>query len=423
MSIRLADNKHSGAKIKVVGVGGGGGNILNSMVDKGIDGVEFIAINTDAQALEVNKAETKIQIGRGITKGLGAGMKVEVGCQAVEESRNEIEEVLAGSDMVFLTAGMGGGTGTGGAPAVARIAKSAGALVVAIVTKPFLFEGKPKMDIANLGLEKLKNEVDSMIIIPNQNITKLITKDATQKQAFELADKVLYNAANGISKIITETGEINVDFADVRTIMKDTGDAMIGTGIGTGEGRAEKAANDALINPVLDEINIEGSKCILTNIRSNGKITFGEIEKINEIVQNAAGENAKYIFGLVEDEKMGDEVMVTVIATGFTKKGEFVMPAEFENEDNARRRDEDFYEGYSNKRGTQIQKGKIVNMPTAEGLKEYDRPAYDRREISLSDDLSEKVDKVRTDSYDDNGFENLNEEDFSKPAFLRRTKD
>lgn len=413
MPIRLATNYLTGAKIKVVGVGGGGGNVLNSMVDKGIEGVEFIAINTDSQALEINQADIKIQIGRSLTKGLGTGMEDEMGYKAVEESRNEIEEVLSGSDMVFITAGMGGGTGTGGAPAIARIAKSIGALVVAIVTKPFNFEGKPRMELAIKGLEKLKNEVDSLIAIPNQNITRLISKDATKDEAFELADRVLYNATKGISKIITDTGDINVDFADVRTIMKDTGDAMIGTGIASGENRAEKAANDALINPVLDEINIQGSRCVLTNICSNGKITFSEIEIINEIVQEAAGEDAKYIFGLVDDSKMSDEIMVTVIATGFTKKDKISLSEEIKKE-----REEGYYAGYKN------QKGKITIIPSGDELTKYDVPAYNRREVKLNDDLSENVKKIKIEAEDDFGFDEFNpDEDYSKPAFLRRQMD
>lgn len=416
MSIRLAQPNQNGAKIKVVGVGGGGGNVVNSMVDKGIEGVEFIAINTDSQSLDRNKAELKLQIGRNLTKGLGAGMDDEIGYKAVEESRNEIEDLLSGSDMVFITAGMGGGTGTGGAPAVARIAKSVGALVVAIVTKPFHFEGKPRMELAVRGLEKLKNEVDSMIAIPNQNITRLINKDATTKQAFELADRVLYNATKGISKIIIDTGDINVDFADVRTIMKDTGDAMIGTGMASGENRAEKAANDALVNPVLDEINIEGSKCVLTNICSNGNVSFMEIEKINEIVQTAAGEDAKYIFGLVEDSKMGDEIMVTVIATGFSKKQVVVNSTETRKE-KLIENEESFFKGYN-------QRGKITSMPSSEELKEYDTPAFGRRAVNLNEDLSENLKKIKIEADDDFGFEDLDiEEDFSKPAFLRRQMD
>lgn len=410
MPIRLAINNHTGAKIKVVGVGGGGGNVLNSMVDKGIEGVEFIAVNTDAQALDKNKAEVKIQIGKSLTKGLGTGMDSMLGYKAAEESRNEIEEALSGSDMVFITAGLGGGTGTGGAPAVARIAKSQGALVVAIVTLPFNFECKPRMDLALEGLEKLKNEVDSLIAIPNQNITKLISKDASSKQAFELADRVLYNATRGISKIITDTGDINVDFADVRTIMKDTGDAMIGSGIASGDGRAQRAANDALVNPVLDEIHIEGSKCVLTNICSNGNVSFSEIEKINEIIQEAAGEDAKYIFGLVEDPKMSDEIMVTVIATGFSKKEEVKV------EEPKIRSEEPYFGGYK-------MKGKISVMPSGEDLKRLDGPAYERREVNLNEDLSENISKPKIYE-EENDFIDINpDEDFSKPSFLRRQMD
>ncbi|MBV6479626.1 MAG: Cell division protein FtsZ [Ignavibacteria bacterium] len=414
MPIKIATNIHSGAKIKVVGVGGGGGNVLNSMVDKGIEGVEFIAINTDAQVLEVNRAETKIQIGRSLTKGLGTGMDDEIGYKAVEESRNEIEEILTGSDMVFITAGMGGGTGTGGAPAVSRIAKSLNALVVAIVTTPFNFEGKPKMELAKKGIEKLKNEVDSLIVIPNQNITRLISKDATKAEAFDLANKVLFNAARGISKIITDIGDINVDFADVRTIMRDTGEAMIGTGIASGENRAERATHDALVNPILDEINIKGSKCVLTNICSNGKIIFTEIERINEIIKEAAGEDAKFIIGLVDDEKMGEEIMVTVIATGFSKKENAASKETVEQKKSGK-----FFEGYDN------QAGKITNMPTVDEIKIYDTPSYLRREIKLNDDLSEDIKKIKPKEEEvDLGFEDFNiDDDFSKPAFLRRQMD
>lgn len=413
MPIKIVPSNQNGAKIRVVGIGGGGGNVLNAMVDKGIEGVEFIAINTDVQALDTSRAEIKIQIGRSLTKGLGAGMDDEIGYRAVEESRNEIEEVLTGSDMIFITAGMGGGTGTGGAPAVARIAKGLGVLVVAIVTKPFTFEGKPKMELAMKGLEKLKNEVDSMIVIPNQNIVRLINKDATTDQAFELANRVLYNATRGISQIITRPGEINVDFADVRTIMKDMGDAMIGTGMASGEGRAERAAKDALSNPVLDEINIEGAKCVLANICGGKDLKFHEVEKINEIIQNTAGEDAKYIFGLAEDSKLGEEIMVTVIATGFSKKEKISITDELRKE-----KDEKFYTGYSQ------QKGKITSMPSVDELSQLDKPAYNRREIKLNEDLSENVRKIKIDVDDDFGFEDLKiDDDFSKPAFLRRSMD
>ena len=289
MSIQLLPTEHSGAKIRVVGVGGGGGNIVNSMINKGIEGVEFVSINTDAQALEISKAEVKIQIGKNLTKGLGAGMREEIGAKAVEESREEISKSLAGSDMVFITAGMGGGTGTGGAPEVARIAKSHDALVVAIVTRPFKFEGKPKMDLADSGIQRLKEEVDSLIIIPNQKILDIVSDDCGYSQAFALANKVLYNATKGISQIITKAGEINVDFADVRTIMKESGDAIIGTGIAEGEGRAEKAVDEALNNPVLDNIDIKGAKRVLVNICSNINIKMSEINFVNEKIHNVVG--------------------------------------------------------------------------------------------------------------------------------------
>jgi cell division protein FtsZ len=412
MSIRLLTNNIDGAKIRVVGVGGGGGNILNTMVEKGIEGVEFIAINTDSQALDISKAHVKIQIGKSLTKGLGAGMVSEIGMKAVEESRDEIERALAGSDMVFITAGMGGGTGTGGAPGVARIAKSLDALAVAIVTSPFKFEGKPKLDLALQGLEKLKEEVDSLIVIPNQKILELVNKDTTKREAFELADRVLYNATKGISQIITKTGEINVDFADVRTIMKGMGDAMIGTGIASGEGRAERAAQDALLNPILDEINITGSQCVLCNICSNGDLKMSEIEKVNEIIQAAAGEDAKYIFGLVDDENMRDEIMVTVIATGFQKiQAEVEAPQkETEAAKQLKRRE--------------LEIGKITKLPSDDELYKLDTPAYGRRNINLNEDLSEDIKKTKDEDIDDFGFEEINfDEDYTKPAFLRRQMD
>jgi cell division protein FtsZ len=408
MSIQLIPDSLDGAKIRVVGVGGGGGNIINSMVNKGIEGVEFIAVNTDAQALDISKANVKIQIGKNITKGLGTGMKDEIGMKAVEESRDALEKALAGSDMVFITAGMGGGTGTGGAPEVAHIAKSQNALVVAIVTKPFEFEGKPRIELANLGVERLKEEVDSLIIIPNQRIFELISVDTDKKSAFELANKVLYNATKGISQIITKTGEINVDFADVRTIMKDMGDAMIGTGIAEGDNRAEKAALDALSNPLLDDIDIAGSKCVLVNISSNGSIKMSEIGRINQIIQEKAGEDAKYILGIVDDKDMREEIMVTVIATGFQKNAEAVKKEETE---------------------AQVKKYDtvITELPNDQkGYSELDVPAWKRRyrDINVNEDLSEEVPKKKEKTLDDLGFDiNIEEKFLKTPGFLRRQMD
>jgi cell division protein FtsZ len=413
MTIKLVTQKVSGARIKVVGIGGGGGNALNSMVDKGIEGVEFIAINTDAQALERSKAHVKIQVGKSLTNGLGAGMNDDIAFRAVEENRDDIERALIGSDMVFITAGMGGGTGTGAAPPISRIAKTVNALVVAIVTKPFNFEGKPRLKLAEQGLEKLKNEVDSLIVIPNQKIIELINTDTTKREAFELADRVLYNATKGISQIITKTGEINVDFADVKTIMKDMGDAMIGTGIATGDDRATRAASDAITNPLLEGLDIKGSKCVLTNICSNGEIKFSEIERINEIIQNAAGEEAKYIFGLVDDENMKDSVMVTVIATGFTgDMEESFLEEEAEFQKPVRRIQR------------VVSTGKITKIPTSEDLAGLDIPSWKRREVKLDDDLNEDNITSAKEAADEIIFDDLNlDDDYSKPAFLRRSLD
>jgi cell division protein FtsZ len=408
MPIQLIPDNLDGAKIRVVGVGGGGGNIVNSMVNKGIEGVEFIAVNTDAQALDISKANVKIQIGKNITKGLGTGMKDEIGMKAVEETRDTLEKSLMGSDMVFITAGMGGGTGTGGAPEVAHIAKSQNALVVAIVTKPFEFEGRPRMDLANQGLERLKEEVDSLIVIPNQKIFDLISVDTDKRQAFDLANKVLYNATKGISQIITKTGEINVDFADVRTIMKDMGDAMIGTGIAEGENRAEKAALDALSNPLLDDIDITGSKCVLVNISSNGSIKMSEIGRINQIIQGKSGEEAKYILGIVDDKDMKDEIMVTVIATGFAKAAELAKTVEADEQ---------------NKKYSTV----ITELPKDQkAYKDLDEPAWKRRynKININDDLSEEAPKKKEKTLDDIGFDiNIEEKFLKTPGFLRRQMD
>ena len=408
MPIQLINDSLDGAKIRVVGVGGGGGNIINSMVNKGIEGVEFIAVNTDAQALDISKANVKIQIGKNITKGLGTGMKDEIGMKAVEESRDAIEKALAGSDMVFITAGMGGGTGTGGSPEVAHIAKSLNALVVAIVTKPFEFEGRPRMEMANQGLERLKDEVDSLIVIPNQKIFELISIDTDKRSAFELANKVLYNATKGISQIITKTGEINVDFADVRTIMKDMGDAMIGTGISEGENRADKAALDALSNPLLDDIDIAGSKSVLVNISSNGSIKMSEIGRINQIIQSKAGEDAKYILGIVDDKDMKEDIMVTVIATGFMKASEVAKT----NEEEVKTA------GYNTV---------ITELPKDQkAYKDLDVPAWQRRydKININDDLSEEAPKKKEKTLDDLGFDiNIEEKFLKTPGFLRRQMD
>jgi cell division protein FtsZ len=442
MPIQLLTNEDifkSGAKIQVVGVGGGGGNILNSMVEKGIDGIEFVAINTDHQALELNKAQKKIQIGKTLTNGLGTGMNSELGAKAAEESRQDIENALQGSDMIFLTAGMGGGTGTGATPVIAEIAKRLGALVVAIVTKPFEFEGNPRMKLALEGVNKLRNEVDSMIVIPNQKILSLVSPETGKTEALEYANRVLYNATKGISQIITRPGEVNTDFADVKTIMKDMGAAMIGMGVASGENRAEKAVQLAVTNPVLDDINIAGSKNILVNIISDGNIKMKEIECINKYIQDIVGMDARFILGWADDKSIKDEILVTVIATGFNND----VPSQKIDDNTDSKEAEEFpLEVPGQKHPSRIEiklkpselispeRRNVISMPQTE--KELDDlsniPAYKRRELEekkrsmIIDDLDEVHVEKKKSSQD----ENLTFQDFplsdevSSPSFMRK---
>lgn len=305
------------AKIKVIGVGGGGGNAVSSMIDsENIDGVEFIAINTDAQVLLANKAPTKLQIGEKLTKGLGVGGNPEIGQQAAEESVEKIKELLVDSDMVFLTAGMGGGTGTGASPIIAKLAKESGALTVGVVTKPFAFEGTRRMVVAEDGIENFREEVDTLIIIPNQRLMDVIDKKMTLVEAFKVADSVLGQAVGGIADIITTTGLINVDFADVKTIMKDAGTALLGIGTGVGENRAQMAARAAISSPLLD-LSIDGARGVLFNIAGGSDLTMFEVDEAARVIAAAADPDANIIFGAVIKEDLSDQVKITVIATGF----------------------------------------------------------------------------------------------------------
>lgn len=317
ISLAFAEETASGARIKVLGVGGAGGNALNTMIQNGLDGVEFIAANTDAQALEANLATGKIQIGPNLTKGLGAGANPEVGRKSALEDVQRISESLAGADMVFVTAGMGGGTGTGAAPIVAQIARDMGILTVGVVTKPFLFEGKRRMKNADEGIAQLYASVDTMITIPNQRLLAIGDEDMSMLDAFHRADDVLLQAVKGISDLITQSGMINVDFADVKTIMSNTGRALMGTGFGRGERRAMDAAEMAINSPLLDDVTIEGAMGILLNFTAGPDVKLKEINDAASLVQQAAHEDANIIFGLVTDASMGDMVKVTVIATGF----------------------------------------------------------------------------------------------------------
>lgn len=308
------------AKIKVIGVGGGGGNAINNMIKGELSGVDFIAANTDKQALEHNLAQHKIQIGRQITNGLGAGANPEIGYSSVEESIDEIKDILKGSDMVFVTAGMGGGTGTGGAPIIAETAQKLGALTVAIVTKPFTWEGKKRARLAEEGINNLRKCVDALIIIPNQRLLEIIDKNTTFVEAFRKVDEVLYNATRGISDIIGCHGTVNVDFADVKTVMQGMGDALMGIGSAAGENRAQEATLNALNSPLLDGISINGAKGVLVNITGGSNMTMHEIAEAVSVVEEAAGEDANLIHGVVQNQEESDELIVTVVATGFNKE-------------------------------------------------------------------------------------------------------
>lgn len=389
--IELDNYLDRGAKIRVVGVGGGGGNAINNMIDRGMVGVDFVSINCDLQALERNKAPNKIQVGKNLTRGLGAGADPSIGHRAVEEDRDEIARCIAGSDMVFITAGMGGGTGTGGGPIVANIAKSIGALVVGIVTKPFNFEGKKRTAQAEMGIEEMKKHVDTLIIIPNQKLLSIVERSTPVVEAFAIADQVLYNATRGISELITTPGFINVDFADVRTVMKEMGDALMGSGVASGEHRAVEAANNAISSPLLEGVSIAGAQGVLLNITGGKNMTLVEIEEAANIIYEAAGDEANIILGAVIDENMTDEMMVTVIATGFNKRG--VAAAR------------------------QAKAVKIIDrIPTGvHELQKLDEPAYLRRGLGIIPEA-----QLRPET---GGQEKIDKADPEKPAFLRKIMD
>jgi cell division protein FtsZ len=309
---RLAPN----AVIKVIGVGGGGGNAVAHMVNAGVDGVDFITANTDSQAIKQSGAKSQLQLGANVTKGLGAGANPEVGRQAALEDRERILEALDGADMVFITAGMGGGTGTGAAPVVAQLAKERGILTVAVVTKPFPFEGRRRMQVALKGIEELANHCDSLITIPNEKLITVLGRDATMMQAFRAANDVLLGAVQGIADLIVRPGLINVDFADVRTVMSEMGLAMMGSGTARGDDRAQAAAEAAISNPLLDEVNLAGANGVLVNITAGPDFTMREFDEVGRIVEEFASEDATVVVGTVLDPDMADEVRVTVVATG-----------------------------------------------------------------------------------------------------------
>jgi len=312
----LVDNVPQNAVIKVIGVGGGGGNAVNHMLNNNVEGVDFIVANTDAQALKSLNARTSLQLGDDITKGLGAGANPDVGRQAALDDKERITEALEGADMVFITAGMGGGTGTGAAPVAAQIAKEMGILTVAVVTKPFPFEGKRRMAIAEQGLKELEESVDSLITIPNEKLLSVLGRDASLLSAFSAANDVLLGAVQGIADLIIRPGMINVDFADVRTVMSEMGMAMMGTGSGTGSSRATEAAEAAIRSPLLEDINLEGACGILVNITAGLDFSIGEFNEVGETIEQFSSQNATVVIGTVIDPEMTDELRVTVVATG-----------------------------------------------------------------------------------------------------------
>lgn len=393
--IELDNGFDRGAKIRVVGVGGGGGNATNSMIKRGLHGVDFFAINTDLQALQRSAAPNKIQIGKNLTRGLGAGADPTIGYRAVEEDREEIAHALTGSDMVFVTAGMGGGTGTGGAPLVANIARSLGALVVGIVTRPFHCEGKKRSAQAEQGLEELRKQVDTLIVIPNQKLLSIVERNTPLTEAFDIANQVLYGATRGISELITVPGLINVDFADVRTVMREMGDAVMGSGLANGENRAVEAAHMAISSPLLEDVSISGAQGVLVNITGGSSLSLFEVEEATEIIHEAAGEEANVILGAVIDEQMTDDIMVTVIATGFNRKGATASPSIRQTKPGTRSLD---------------------RVPSGvSDLQILDEPAYVRRGVPITlptqraegESPKEKIDKT----------------DHDKPAFLRKVMD
>ncbi|MEW6506551.1 MAG: cell division protein FtsZ [Bacteroidota bacterium] len=414
--------KKLSAQIKVVGVGGGGCNAIDSMIKKGLNGVEYVAVNTDSQVLECSLALHKVQVGTNVTRGLGAGADPNVGKKAIEEDREKLTHILEGSDMVFVTAGMGGGTGTGGAPIVASIAKSLGALVIGIVTKPFAWEGKQRMKNAEDGIKELKQYVDSLIVIPNGRILSILDSSTAARAAFDKPNEVLYEATRGIADIITITGIINVDFADVRTVMKESGKALMGCGIASGENRAIEAAQKAISSPLLEGISIKGAKNILLNVSGSSSMTMQEIEEGNKVIYEAAGEEANIIFGLVNKEEMTEYISYTVIATGFGSDlvSKTISNIKKEKEEKVKEKKAVTVAGFV-KGKMEVDQNADLNVPT---ILRY-RPKGNDPELFPDDSIIQSGYKTDAGLYvdEENGYteSKLDEEDSS--SFLRKIMD
>jgi cell division protein FtsZ len=386
----LVDNAPQSAVIKVVGVGGGGGNAVKHMIENNVEGVEFICANTDSQALSDIESRTVLQIGSSITKGLGAGANPQVGRQSALEDRDRIADVLLGADMVFITAGMGGGTGTGAAPVVAEIARDMGILTVAVVTKPFPFEGKKRMAFADQGLAELAENVDSLITIPNEKLLSVLGKDTSLLDAFKEANNVLLGAVQGIADLIIRPGMINVDFADVKTVMSEMGLAMMGTGSATGENRAREAAEAAIHSPLLEDIDLEGAKGILVNITASESLGLGEFAEVGDAIEEFASADATVVVGTVIDSELGDVLKVTVVATGLggaaqAERPMVAVPAT----------------------------GNRVPSPESAGYSEYDKPLFTRRKAQAR--AAEEQAPIK-DKEEDVAYLDI-------PAFLRRQAD
>jgi cell division protein FtsZ len=396
----MVEADHS-AKIKVIGVGGAGGNAINNMIESGLLGVRFIAANTDAQSLEVSKAETRMQIGNQLTEGLGAGANPQVGREAAMESAGELREALEGSHMVFITAGFGGGTGTGATPVIANICKELGILTVAVVTKPFSFEGKKRLRMAQDGLEELKKVADTVITIPNDRLRGLASKSAKMIEMFKKADEILLHSVKGITDLIMMPGLVNLDFADVKTTMAKAGMAIMGIGISSGENRAVEAAERAISHPLLEDVNVKGAKGVLMNITSNSDLTMDEMTEASERIYNEVGEDAEIIWGAVIDDNVGDEMRVTVIATGIG------MEKELEREAPKAAVKDPTFGGKVRDLTPADVGGSLVGSLT----QDLDEPTYIRRRRAVGDPMSDFSDLA------------VNTDDLEVPTFLRRKAD
>lgn len=407
------------ARIKVIGIGGSGGNAINHMISRGVQGVEFIAMNTDVQDLHHSKADKKIHLGKNLTKGLGAGMNPEIGRKAAEETRSEIQEFVKGADMVFITAGMGGGTGTGASPTVARAAKEQGILTVAVVTRPFFFEGNQRLRIAEEGIKALEKEVDAIITIPNDRLLQITEKNTSFNEAFEMVDEILRQAVEGISDIITNPGKINVDFADIKAIMADAGSALMGIGYAAGEGRAENAALQAINSPLL-EISINGAKGVLFSVAGSEDLGILEIQSIAKIITESIDKDAKVIWGKTQDDKLKKgEIRVTVIATGFPNSGsrKSIFQAKQGMVNNTPRVEESLEEDNLIVEETVPEK-KPLRKEEPKEVKEI------RNSIPTVEDFEElqKKEKEPIEIVDGDDFEEDDDDWSAVPAFLRRKK-